>query len=359
MRTVTRLKAISAVLVLIAIPIRANDPPVMFAHFIDVGQADATLLEFPCGAILIDAGAQDDAHVDSLVSYLDRFFQRRTDLGRTLNSIIVTHNHIDHTRALRRVAERFTVERYIDNGQLTGTGTGNPNWIRRNATTNNRNIQVREVSDSEITELPNRNGLTDAFIDPIVCQSVDSLIRILSARLDENPGWPHGIFDNKNNHSIVVRVDFGDSSFLFTGDLEEEAIDILVGYYYQEHDTGSLDVDVYQVGHHGSHNGTTTGLVEAMTPEIAVFSMGLWDFGRDPLIRFSTFAFGHPRRIVVELLSAAIQKRRSQPLTVMVANGARNFQEFRVRKKLYGTGWDGTVKIRATAAGRFRVTRSR
>jgi len=65
-------------------------------------------------------------------------------------------------------------------------------------------------------------------------------------------------FEQKNNHSIVTRVDFGMSSILFTGDLEEPAIDRLVA----RHQTSSLlDVVVYEVGHHGSHNGTTPELL--------------------------------------------------------------------------------------------------
>ena len=73
---------------------------VMFAHFINVGQANSTLLEFSCGAILINAGASDDDHIANLTDYLHTFFQDRTDLNNTLESIIITHNHIDHTRAL-------------------------------------------------------------------------------------------------------------------------------------------------------------------------------------------------------------------------------------------------------------------
>ena len=88
----------------------------MKAHFIDMGQANAALLEFPCGAVLIDAGAQDEEKVDELVRFLNDLFARRQDLGRTLKSIIITHNHIDHTRALRTVVEMegLTVERTID-----------------------------------------------------------------------------------------------------------------------------------------------------------------------------------------------------------------------------------------------------
>ena len=63
----------------------ADAQEIMRAHYINVGQADATLLEFPCGAILIDAGAQDDGHITSLTDYLTDFFQGRTDLNNTLN----------------------------------------------------------------------------------------------------------------------------------------------------------------------------------------------------------------------------------------------------------------------------------
>ena len=73
----------------------------MRAHFINVGQGDATLLEFPCGAVLIDAGGFDATTSEQLVEYLSLFFERRPDLDNTLDTVFVTHTHIDHNRALR------------------------------------------------------------------------------------------------------------------------------------------------------------------------------------------------------------------------------------------------------------------
>jgi beta-lactamase superfamily II metal-dependent hydrolase len=96
----------------------------MYVYYISVGQADATLLEFPCGAILIDAGAQDDNYSDTLVNYLKNFFDKRPDLNNTLEAIIIIHNHIDYIRVLKDVVKNFTVKRYIDNGQTQGVGTG-------------------------------------------------------------------------------------------------------------------------------------------------------------------------------------------------------------------------------------------
>jgi len=126
--------------------------PVMKAHFIDMGQANATLLEFPCGAVLIDAGAQDEEKVDELVRFFDDFFARRQDLGRTLKSIIITHNHIDHTRALKAIVgnvghENINVERYIDHGMREGPGTGNPNWVREEKAEGNLDITIREIEE--------------------------------------------------------------------------------------------------------------------------------------------------------------------------------------------------------------------
>src|SRR5258706_574037 len=80
-----------------------RDParPAMRVHLIDVGQGAATLVEFSCGAILIDTGGESNRYMDStenLVNYLRAFFASRPDLDDTLALVVLTHPHIDHTR---------------------------------------------------------------------------------------------------------------------------------------------------------------------------------------------------------------------------------------------------------------------
>lgn len=328
--------------------------PTMYAHCINVGQADATLIEFPCGAVLIDAGSQDESYTDSLINYLNKFFLGRPDLNRTIDVVFITHNHIDHTQALKKVVETFNVVHYFDNGQLEGRGTANPVWIRKYSQSHNGIPAVKDISESEITSLGRKSGLTSADIDPIHCDDCDPVIRVLSGRRDDNPGWSDKEFDNKNNHSLVIRIDFSEASFLFTGDLEDDAIVSLLEFY----DSSTiLDADVYHVGHHGSNNGTTTELLEAVTPEIAVISCGPWNFGLNSKYQFTTYAYGHPRKSTLADLSVAIAGKRSQPLTVKAGLAARNFVQYTVKKKIYATAWDGSLRIKCTTNGGFTVAR--
>ena len=323
--------------------------PPMKAHFIDVGQGDATLLEFPCAAVLIDAGGDKQGEEDLLL-YLERFFQRRKDLGNRLDSIFITHTHIDHNRALRDVVKAYDVGRYIHNGVYRGSGRHEAKWMGNNA--EERSIAQLAVTQDDVAG--HRYGLTNEIIDGIDCDTVDPEIFVLSGPHTENPGWTKGEFENGNNKSLVVLVKYGEFSMLFTGDLEDVAIDALVDYY---EGTNVLDVDLYQVGHHGSENGTTFELLEAMTPQCAVISMGHWTDGAIPRPdgeydskNFTTFAYGHPRKKIVEWLSLVVS-RRDKPIVVRVAHKAAHFVDYELGGAVYGTGWDGTVTLEAYPGG--------
>ncbi len=324
--------------------------PTMTAHFIDVGQGAATFFEFPCGCILIDTGAQDAEHVDQLVDYLKSVFGRRPDLHDTIDTLFITHPHKDHTLGIKEVCRTFTVKNYVDDGITHGSGGAQVTWMRQHGSEGGRDTDIREVLDDEVTQLPKRTGLTDRDIDCIKCATCDPQIHVLSGQMSTDPGWGHGAFDNANNQSLVIRVDFGKASFLVTGDLEEPAIETLVDYYAG---TKTLDCDVWEVGHHGSYNGTTESILKAITPEIAVIECGRWDFGKDGG-KFTTWAYGHPRKGCIDLLEANVSDTRDSK-TVKIATAAKKFEDHAESKAIYATGWDGTVRIEATLDGKLTV----
>jgi hypothetical protein len=82
------------------------------------------------------------------------------------------------------------------------------------------------------------------------------------------------------------------------------------------------------------------------------------DNGQGSSSRFNTFHDGHPRKVTADMLSLSIQGRRSAPINVEVADAPEHFTPYTARKRMYATGWDGTVKIRATADRSFIVTRN-
>jgi hypothetical protein len=112
-------------------------------------------------------------------------------------------------------------------------------------------IEKEGITFEKVTAQGNKNGLTDTMIDPLKCNDCDPIITVLSGGYSKDPGWSVREFANKNNHSLVVRVDFGKSSFLFTGDLEIEGIKEVLNCYRptgQSHNN-LLDTDILRIGH--------------------------------------------------------------------------------------------------------------
>jgi competence protein ComEC len=323
----------------------------MRVHLLDVGQGAATLVEFPCGALLVDTGAEVNASFDgvkALERQLDAFFARRADLQRTLDLVVITHPHIDHLRGLPMVLDRFTVKNLVDDG-LPGEANVQEQMQAIRAAVTAQHIGYRGVKASDIVK---KNGLSDDVIDPFACADVDPRVRVLAGAADEDPGWGsdnygHMQFEDMNNHSVVVRVDVGNGSLLITGDLEEVAIRGLLKRY---RDTRWLDVDVLQVGHHGSANGTTRELLVAATPQVALIAAGPSSRHED----WSAWSYGHPRVGVIELLEEEVALPRS-PVPVTVAKGMKRFENRIVDKAIYVSGWDGPVTVDLDANGTIQV----
>src|SRR5262249_34927096 len=97
----------------------------MRAHFIDVGQGAATLIELPCAAVLIDTGGEEHGQfksTEALIDYLDTFIAGRADPNKTRASLILPRPHIGHTNGLADVLAKFAVQNAVTNGQEKGSG---------------------------------------------------------------------------------------------------------------------------------------------------------------------------------------------------------------------------------------------
>ncbi|UOE52159.1 MBL fold metallo-hydrolase [Mucilaginibacter sp. SMC90] len=328
----------------------------MYAHVIDVGQGLSVLLEFPQGAVLIDAGAAPD-HEIMLINYLRAFFQRRTDLHNTLNGIMITHQHIDHNIALDDLTRNFKILNYVDNGRRQVTNTEvNQIWMQHHF--HQFGCRYEAITFDNAMGVPNHTGLTNIIIDP-VSGTIDPKIVIYSGSFVARPaGWSKDQYEDPDNHSMVIKVTFGNASFLFSGDLEESGIKQVLKLYSG---TDALKADVMQVGHHGSRSAITSEWLSAIKPKYAFISCGQWDDGwpSDGKPKpYTAYTYAHPHLESVKLLEDSLTITRPTNFTACVGTkgsyqgSPSEFTEYLI-KKVYSTAWDGTIVISATAQGQY------
>lgn len=327
----------------------------MSLHFIDVGQGDATLIEFPCGVVIVDTGGESNEAFDGAKAfrdYVDGFFAARPDRPRRIDALVITHPHIDHTRSVEWLLENYEVANVVHNGQVVADDPGSPPQEAMVAYAESKpEVGALRVMAADV---PAPEGLSSEVLDPVgACDAAatDPKITALWGRVidtDQTYG------ENPNDHSVVLRVDYGDSSILFTGDLQMMGLARMSDHFAAN--PGIFDVDIYQVGHHGSHNATKDYFVDLMSPELAVVSMGPYERDLDWTAR----RYGHPhRRAMGPLLRSPGGVRLAREPAVDVMLGVRGaweetpseFEPRHIEAGIYATGWDGTVVIDAYANG--------
>ena len=198
----------------------------------DVGQADCTLLKTNDHAMLIDAGntGQDQLVLNYLAEY-----------GiTTLDYLVATHPHADHIGSMTSVVNAM---------DTIGTVIM-PNKPHTTKTYENL-INAIEKKDIPLT-IPTPG---DVF------QWGDANIEVLAPN--------SATYADLNEYSIVLRVEFGETSFLFTGDAGtiSENEQLATGF--------SLKTDVLKVGHHGSRTSSTQKYLTAVNPTYAVICCGV------------------------------------------------------------------------------------
>lgn len=204
---------------------------------LDVGQGDAILIRTPQEQnILIDGGPGS--------AVLERLAEQLPFYDRTVDLLILTHPHADHVNGLVDVLRRYTVRRVLYTGALHTS----QKYLDFLALIRDRGIPL------EIVDAP-RDIMLGGGIDL-------RLLYPLRSFRDES-------VQELNDTSIVAKLSYGDSSFLFTGDAEA-----VVERELLERDTAVLNADVLKVGHHGSDSSSTGAFLDAVSPDYAAISVG-------------------------------------------------------------------------------------
>ena len=317
---------------------RSQIPPQMAVHYIDVGQGDAILIEFPKAVVMIDAGGEEtgDFRVrDHLLDYIRQFFAERPHLNRTIHTIIITHSHIDHTKHLLDVLKAFKVNTLVDGGPKIGSGMTTLRLARQlvKANKGGRWVAVKDwnLQDSDVRTL--FNDLRKA--DP------DVGIRLLNGSRD---------CDDQNNDSLVVLVGYKEKRFLFTGDATTQSdkecpdeISLLTKRYYT---SGLLKADVLKVSLHGSVNGTTDEWMNLISPQYSIISAGRSEEPYRFPGSFHAWQFGVPRESAVRIIQGRTFGVREVAKRVITMKAVRVQSEpTEMTKAVYCTCWDGDITV--------------
>lgn len=240
-------------------------------HYIDVGQGDSILLTQGEHSMLIDAG--DNNCGTRVQAYL------QANSIDTLDYVIGTHPDSDHIGGLDVIIYKFTCNQILMPDCSKDTKT----YEDVLASAKEKNYKITSPMAGDTFML----GQAE--------------IQVLSPAANANYG------EDVNNNSIAVKVTYGSTSFLFTGDCEEEAeADMLNGGF-------DLQADVMKAGHHGSDTSNSREFLEAVNPKVCVISCGE---GND---------YGHPRAEVLNNLrdlEIEVYRTDEQGTIVAVSDGA-------------------------------------
>ena len=229
------LTSLSAVILIVAgwlIPAPADK-----VVFLDVGQGDAILLQDETAQVLIDGGPG--------MAVLRELAREMPWFDRKIEVVVNTHPDRDHLEGLLHVLERYEVGLVLmpevrHDSQLYAA------WLKL---LEEKGVPVRFARAGQ--------GLKAGDLEIAVLGPMPDLVS-----------------RKTNDASVITRVDFGEMSWLLTGDAEKKVENALAGAY-----SDVLDADILKAGHHGSNSSTHAVLIQAATPAAAVISVGENSYG--------------------------------------------------------------------------------
>lgn len=208
-------------------------------HFLDVGQGDSALIEFPTGeVVLIDGGP--DAVVVSKINKILGYFRREIDL------VILTHPHADHLAGIINVLKSYDVKQVLYTGAID-------------------NSPEDKIWEKWIADHPGRVWYAKRSDQYKIGTDIISVLypvrSLLGKSLEANAS-------SANEESIVVMLNHLGYKFLFTGDasVDVEKQLLVLG--------DDLKADVLKVAHHGSRFSSSDDFIQAVKPGFAIISVG-------------------------------------------------------------------------------------
>ncbi len=221
--------------------------------FLDVGQGDSILIQAPNGqTMLIDGGRSTNLANSVIIPKLQEWGAKQVDV------LIPTHPDQDHIAGLVGVLENFPVKVAALSGQVHST------QIYERLLT--------DIRDKNVEALKVRTGTTIPF-DPSV------KLEVLNPDDDAVDNT-----DDTNNASIVIKLTYGTTSFLLTGDAEMPANKAILARGFDVRST------VLKLGHHGSRTSTNEDWLSHVQPQLGIISAG------------KDNSFGHPHPEVIAAL---------------------------------------------------------
>lgn len=225
------------------------EPRVLAVSFLDVGQGDAILVEGPTGIDMLIDGGRDRSVLRELPKELG-FFDRSLDI------MVATHPDSDHINGLADVLARYQVSYFLESGVENDTA---PTARLADAIARERGMGTFTARRGQ------RIHLGDGAYADILFPDTDV------SDVETNEG------------SIAMRIVYGETSFMLTGDLSSPGENHLVLLEGE-----NLESDVLKAGHHGSRHSSDAVWLEHVSPEYVVISAGEGN------------SYGHPHEEVLE-----------------------------------------------------------
>lgn len=251
----------------------SNSTQLMEIHYIDVGQGDAILVQVNDKNLLIDSGPKESS--SNLFNYLHSLNINKLDY------VIATHPHEDHIGNMYSVIKKFDIGEFFA-PKVTHSSKSFERMVE-SLISKNKKINIFDTNTTSI------NLGENIYISTYSPSKKD-----------------YG--NNLNLYSTVFRIQYGNTSFLFTGDAEKNNEDEILNSY------SSIRSNVLKIAHHGSSTSTSQAFLEAVNPEITIISVG------------SDNSYNHPNSKILNLLNSIGTKvyRTDKDSTIILISDGTN-----------------------------------